>query len=167
MEKIDFNEAELIVSKATLPTITLRGIVAFPSTVESFELIRETSKNATKKALETNSQVFLVTQKNASEEDPKQEDLYQIGVVAKIEQKVKIDDDTERIIISGSYRAKMTELKEAEGYLEATVEEIQESSLEDSVKNEALIEGVVSIFYKYASTINKKVDEIKKNNKCI
>ncbi|SDY69581.1 endopeptidase La [Lachnobacterium bovis] len=162
MEKIDFNEAELIVSKATLPTITLRGIVAFPSTVESFELIRETSKNATKKALETNSQVFLVTQKNASEEDPKQEDLYQIGVVAKIEQKVKIDDDTERIIISGSYRAKMTELKEAEGYLEATVEEIQESSLEDSVKNEALIEGVVSIFYKYASTINKKVDEIKK-----
>ena len=41
MEKIDFNEAELIVSKATLPTITLRGIVAFPSTVESFELIRK------------------------------------------------------------------------------------------------------------------------------
>ncbi|WP_034229878.1 endopeptidase La [Lachnobacterium bovis] len=162
MEKIDFNETELIVSKATMPIIALRGAVAFPNTVESFELVRNISRNAVNKALETNSNVFLVAQKDDNLDKPGVDGLFEVGVVAKIEQRVRVDEDIDRIIVSGSYRAKASEIRELDDYLEATVEEIQEPTLEDKEKNEALVEGVLSVFYKYASAINKKNDEIKK-----
>ena len=80
-----------------LPVVPLRGLVAFPYTVLSFEVARASSLAAVHAAAEGNGEIFLVTQKDAHLEAPGQEDLYEIGVVAKVRQVVRLQDQMARV----------------------------------------------------------------------
>ena len=64
------------------PTMALRGLVVFPGTVLSFDVARKKSAKALNVAMETNQQIFLITQKDIAVEDPKERDLYSMGCIA-------------------------------------------------------------------------------------
>ena len=106
----------------TLPVIPLRGIVAFPSIPINFELEREISKNACNAATEGDMIVLLVTQKEIGTEDPKMEDLYSVGCVAKIKQTLrKPQSGNIRVVAEGMCRATVTSVRNENGYLTADV----------------------------------------------
>ena len=88
-------------ASVTLPAVSMRGIVMFPSMLLHFDVGREKSVLAIKKAMEGDRQIFLVAQRDYTVEDPKQEDLYKVGVVAKIVQLLNSEKDSIRIMVEG------------------------------------------------------------------
>ncbi len=110
------------VESLTLPVIPLRGIVSFPSIPINFEVERNISKAACKKAAENDFMVFLITQKDISVDNPAEEDFYRTGCVAKIKQAVeKSPDGNIQILAEGCCRADLQKLKKTNGYYIAEV----------------------------------------------
>ena len=105
----------------SLPAVPLRGLVAFPYTVLSFEVGRASSLAAAYAAAEGTGEIFLVTQKDAHLEEPEQKDLYEIGVVAKVRQVVRLQNQTARVLVEGQYRARLIGLEKGQESLEARI----------------------------------------------
>ena len=101
----------------TIPTISLRGLVVFPSMVLHFDVGRERSVNALKAAAKTDGEVFLVAQKDASETSPSADDIYNVGVVGTIKQLLTTPDGSTRVLVEGLYRAKAVKLVSSGEYL--------------------------------------------------
>ena len=106
----------------TLPLIPLRGLVDFPAVQLNIEIIRPISLKAfTAGATMHDARVLLVAQKDIGVEDPKDEDLYRMGVVAEIKHVVKNPHGNLSVVFEGLYRAKIGPVKEESGYLVASV----------------------------------------------
>ena len=73
-----------------MPAVALRGLVVFPEMFIHFDVGREKSINALKKAMDTDQEIFLVTQKDITVDDPDFSELYEIGVVATVKQVLKL-----------------------------------------------------------------------------
>ena len=146
----------------TLPTIALRGIVAFPSVPVSIELIRDMSVAAAKTAQKNDGVVFLCTQKDISVADPTPDCLYKMGTVAKIRQSIKTKDGGLRIVVGGFARAKTVRCFEDGDHLSAEVitKEVELSG-DVGIKGEALIMEAREIFEKFCSLLPSVSDEIK------
>ena len=78
--------------KMNLPLVALRGMVLLPGMVAHFDVSREKSIRAIEKAMQADEKVFLITQKNPEKEEPEQEDLYEMGVIAYVKQVIKISE---------------------------------------------------------------------------
>ena len=100
-----------------IPTISLRGLVVFPSMVLHFDVGRERSVNALKAAAKADGEIFLVAQKDASETTPSADDIYGVGVVGTIKQLLTTPDGSTRVLVEGLYRAKAVKLVSASEYL--------------------------------------------------
>lgn len=105
-EQIQVTEVQTL----RLPAIAIRGLVMFPKMVLHFDVARQKSILALNKAMQGNQKIFLVTQKNSRIEHPKKEDLYTVGVVAKVKQILKAQGEVVRVVVEGVYRARMCEL---------------------------------------------------------
>ena len=94
-----------------MPTVALRGLVVFPNMFIHFDVGREKSINALKKAMDTDQEIFLVTQKDISVDDPDYSELYEIGVVASVKQVLKLPGKSGnvRVAVEGLYRARLVE----------------------------------------------------------
>ncbi len=115
---ITFNEK---CEQFTLPTVALRGIVAFPGMTISLELARSFSKNAVDTAQKTGSLIYLVAQIDASEEEKIESNIFDVGVVAKIKQIIKGNDGNVKAMVEGVARAKTQNLRAVGGYYECDV----------------------------------------------
>ncbi|MBR7101169.1 MAG: endopeptidase La [Clostridia bacterium] len=115
---ITFNEK---CEQLTLPTIALRGIVAFPGMTLSLELARPFSKNAVEAAQKTGSYIYLVAQIDASEEEKIESNLFDVGVVAKVNQIVKGNDGNTKVVVEGISRARTMSVRPTSGYYECCV----------------------------------------------
>lgn len=133
-----------------LPVVPLRGLVAFPYTVLSFEVARASSLAAVHAAAEGNGEIFLVTQKDAHLEAPGQEDLYEIGVVAKVRQVVRLQDQMARVLVEGKYRARLIGLEKEKGGLAAKILPV-ERFLERSERSIAYMRLLLENCRNYAS----------------
>ncbi|MBR2023547.1 MAG: endopeptidase La [Clostridia bacterium] len=123
-----------------LPVIPLRGKVAFPQVAITFEIGRERTVNATKRAMQTtNSLVFIVTQKDTEQEDVQGSDLFSVGCVAKIKQASRMNNGATRVICQGLYRAKVREISEDGGCFMAVVDELSIKRAGDDVLEEAYL----------------------------
>ena len=100
----------------SLPMVPLRGLVAFPYTVMNFEVGRPSSIAAVKAVTAGSGEIFLVAQKNARTEMPNQEEMYEIGVVAKVRHVVRMQDRMARVLVEGLYRAKLVEIEKKKSY---------------------------------------------------
>ena len=100
-----------------IPTISLRGLVVFPSMVLHFDVGRERSVNALKAAAKADGEIFLVAQKDASETTPTADDIYDVGVVGTIKQLLTTPDGSTRVLVEGLYRAKAVKLISSGEYL--------------------------------------------------
>ena len=115
-----------IYEKRALPVMALRNLVVFPEQTVCFEVGRPKSIKAIRNAVDsTDRLIFLVTQKDATVEDPKFEELYDVGVVAEIKQ-ISGDGKSFEIVVEGLYRAKITEVLKERLSMRAVVEQCLE-----------------------------------------
>ena len=131
-----------------LPTIAMRGIVLYPSINLQFDVGRKMSLSALEEAMNSDRRIFLVAQKNMSIEEPDQEDLYKVGVVATISQIVRTDE-TARVVVKGEYRAKSIAFFE-EDYIKSVCFEFPLNDIEGRrAEVEATMRVCKSLFEKY------------------
>ncbi len=143
-----------------MPVLPLRGLVVFPKTVLHFDVGRKKSKNAINFAMKQDQYVFLVAQKNATVKDPKRDDLYSVGVVAKIVQVLKQPDDVTRVIVEGLYRAYISECVENEKCIFAKVEKVDEECESQTAHEIALIRQLKALFENYTRLAPKMPADI-------
>ncbi|MBQ2919818.1 MAG: endopeptidase La, partial [Oscillospiraceae bacterium] len=140
--------SEIIVS-GQLPVLALRGLVIFPKQTVHFDVAREKSKKALEAAMERDQLIFLVPQKSIIDEDPGANELYPMGCVAKVKQVLKNGGDTQRVLVTGLYRARISEMNQNDPYLLARVEMVQEKSYTLSPKVRALMRDAQMTFGGY------------------
>lgn len=143
-----------------VPVLSLREFVMFPNVVLHFDIGRKRSVAAVEQAMSSDQMIFLVSQKNLSEENPSGEDLYSMGVLAKVRQILKQTDDSIRILVEGMHRAQAVEFIENGNFLEAKVFSISENSSSDDIFDEALLRKARELFTKYLDASSKVTPEL-------
>jgi ATP-dependent Lon protease len=137
---------------AKLPVLLLRDVVIFPYMIAPLFVGREKSKNAIDVSLTTNRMILLLTQKDMEVEDPKREDVYDVGTVALIMRMLKLPDGRVRILAQGLVRARVESFEEEGANIIAGVSVVQEPDKpEKSLESEALIRNVRSGLERAAS----------------
>ncbi len=110
----------------TLPLIPVRGLVVFPFMVLHFDVAREKSVAALEAAMKHDQLVMLSAQKNIAVEEPGNEDIYEIGCIAKVKQMLKVPGGTIRVLVEGVKRAKITKIDfTSEDFLIAAVRAVE------------------------------------------
>ena len=138
-----------------LPLLPLKNVVLFPHMIVPLYVGRERSINALEDAMTKGKQVFLCTQRRADCEDPKEADLYRVGVLGEVVQLLKLPDSTIKVLIEGSSRAVIERFVQVEPHLRVEVAPLEED-VQDSPELEALRRGVVELFDRYVE-LDKKV----------
>ena len=140
-----------------MPAVALRGLTILPGMIAHFDISRERSL----RAMEQDQKIYLVTQRNVDSEDPTQEDLYQMGIVADIKQVVRLQNDVVRILVDGISRAALLGFTGNEKYLEAEICycDSNADSLPEDLR-EAMLLGVREAFHRYAAVIGKISKEL-------
>lgn len=144
-----------------MPAVALRGLTILPGMIAHFDISRERSLRAVEEAMEQDQKICLVTQRNVDSEDPTQEDLYQMGIVADIKQVVRLQNDVVRILVDGISRAALLGFTDNEKYLEAEICycDSNADSLPEDLR-EAMLLGVREAFHRYAAVVGKISKEL-------
>lgn len=144
-----------------MPAVALRGLTILPGMIAHFDISRERSLRAVEEAMEQDQKIYLVTQRNVDSEDPTQEDLYQMGIVADIKQVVRLQNDVVRILVDGISRAALLGFTGNEKYLEAEICycDSNADSLPENLR-EAMLLGVREAFHRYAAVVGKISKEL-------
>ena len=144
-----------------MPAVALRGLTILPGMIAHFDVSRERSLRAVEEAMEQDQKIYLVTQRNVDREDPTQEDLYRMGIVADIKQVVRLQNDVVRILVDGISRAALLGFTGNEKYLEAEICycDSNADSLPEDLR-EAMLLGVREAFHRYAAVVGKISKEL-------
>ncbi|MBI4472311.1 MAG: endopeptidase La [Acidobacteria bacterium] len=104
-----------------LPMVPIRDVVIFPFQMVAFVIGRESSVQALEAALRTDKRIFLATQHDATVDNPRPNDIFQVGTIAGIVQSLKQPDGNTKVLVEGIERARILQLNEDEGYWKATL----------------------------------------------
>jgi ATP-dependent Lon protease len=104
-----------------VPMMPVRDMVIFPQMMTPFIVGREASVRALEEALAGDKKIFLATQHDASVDDPKPNEVYQVGTLANIVQSVKMADGNIKVLVEGMERAKIVQVSAEEGFFRATI----------------------------------------------
>lgn len=134
-----------------IPVVALRGITVLPKMVLNFDINRDITKNAVEEAMLKDQMVFLVSQKDPEINDPKKDDLYQLGTVAQIKQMMKLPGDIIRVLVSGIERGEISSISNYEPYIEAEVTTFGDESIDeiDDVKKQAMYRNLMELLESY------------------
>ena len=147
------------VKKEIYPVLPLRDIVVYPKMIVPLFVGREKSINALQKALENSDTIVLITQKDASVDNPTAENLYQVGTLSSVLQLVKLPDGTFKVLIEGTQRVKVNKIDDAEGFFQAEVVPMPECE-KQSFETEATARAVISQFEEYVKLSKKTPPEV-------
>ena len=139
----------------TLPVLPLRDVVVYPHMVIPLFVGREKSIKALDKAMEGNKQILLVAQKSAAEDEPGQDETYDIGTLANILQLLKLPDGTIKVLVEGTARASIEDYREEDSMFVADVE-LLEAIVEDEQEMDVHARSAMNQFEQYVK-LNKKV----------
>ena len=137
------------------PVLPLRDIVVFPHMIVPLFVGRDKSVRALEDVMKDDKQILLVAQKNAADDDPSPDDIYDIGTVSTVLQLLKLPDGTVKVLVEGGQRAKIDRFLGNEEFFEAHAEVIFDD-LGDDAELEALSRSVVTQFEQYIK-LNKKI----------
>ncbi|MCF4098590.1 endopeptidase La [Maritalea mediterranea] len=137
------------------PVLPLRDIVAFPGMIVPLFVGREKSVKALEEVMRDDKNILVVTQKNAQEDDPSPEDVFDVGTIASVLQLLKLPDGTVKVLIEGLSRASIEEFVRTDEYYEAKATAMATDD-HDEVEAEALARSAVNEFENYVK-LNKKV----------
>ncbi|MFT4324811.1 endopeptidase La [Candidatus Liberibacter solanacearum] len=143
------------VDNVIYPLLPLRDIVVFPHMIVPLFVGREKSIRALDEAMASHKKIVLVTQLNSDEENPIASSVYRIGTIVDILQILRLPDDTVKILVEGSVRARIIEYIEREDFVEA-ITQVCLDPVEDAIEIEALSRSVISEFSNYIK-FNKKI----------
>ncbi|MBU1618308.1 MAG: endopeptidase La [Gammaproteobacteria bacterium] len=138
-----------------MPVLALRDVVVYPHMVIPLFVGRAKSIKCLDAAMEKEKQIFLVAQKDATLDDPKDSDLYQVGTVATILQLLKLPDGTVKVLVEGGKRAQLVEFTDTEDTFAAYVDLIPTPEM-DSREQEVILRSAVNQFEGYIK-LNKKI----------
>lgn len=142
-------------SQQNYPVLPLRDIVVFPHMIVPLFVGREKSIRALEEVIGTDRQILLVTQKNATDDDPPPSAIFEVGTAANVLQLLKLPDGTVKVLVEGRSRARIEEYTDREEFYEASAVVLAEPD-EDAVEIEAMSRSVVSEFENYVK-LNKKI----------
>ncbi|MES2907078.1 MAG: endopeptidase La [Pseudomonadota bacterium] len=142
-------------TQTAFPVLPLRDIVVFPHMIVPLFVGREKSIRALEEVMRTDGQIFLATQKSASQDEPDGNDIYETGTLAQILQLLKLPDGTVKVLVEGRTRAKASKYTDRDSFYEAEAVAVDDE-LGDKVEIEALMRSVVSEFENYVK-LNKKI----------
>ncbi|HKT12658.1 MAG TPA: endopeptidase La, partial [Terriglobia bacterium] len=131
-----------------LPMMPIRDVVIFPYMMTPFVVGRESSIRALEEALAGDKKIFLATQHDASVDDPKPNDIYQVGTIANIIQSLKLPDGNIKVLVEGSERGKVLKVSSEEGYFRASVKTAT-FRIVSTPSLEQLVQRVISLFEQY------------------
>src|ERR1700723_1442967 len=137
------------------PVLPLRDIVVFPQMIVPLFVGREKSIKALEEVMRSDTFILLATQKNASDDDPATDAIYNIGTLASVLQLLKLPDGTVKVLVEGAARAEVKRYTDREEYYEADALVIADAT-GDQVEAEALARSVINEFEGYVK-LNKKV----------
>src|ERR1051326_7660034 len=104
-----------------LPMVPIRDVVIFPFMMVPFVIGRESSVQALESALRGDKRIFLSTQHDATVDNPKPNEIYQVGTISNIVQSLKLPDGNTKVLVEGIERARVLQLGEDDGYWQATL----------------------------------------------
>jgi ATP-dependent Lon protease len=139
----------------TLPVLPLRDVVVYPHMVIPLFVGREKSIKALDKAMEGSKQILLVAQKSAAEDEPGQDETYDIGTLANILQLLKLPDGTIKVLVEGTARAGIEDYRDEDGMFVADVE-LLEAVVVDEQEMDVHARSAMNQFEQYVK-LNKKV----------
>src|SRR6202521_5581817 len=141
-----FNREKLDVKR--VPMMPVRDMVIFPEMMHPFIVGREASVRALEDALAGDKKIFLVTHHDASVDDPKPDEIFQVGTLANIVQSVKLPDGNIKVLVEGTERAKIVSVASEEGFFRATVR-LMPVKAEPSPQLEQASARVTTLFEQY------------------
>jgi ATP-dependent Lon protease len=131
-----------------LPMMPIRDVVIFPYMMTPFIVGRESSVRALEEALASDRKIFLATQHDASIDEPKPHEIYQVGTIANIVQNLKLPDGNIKVLVEGQERGRILKLTNNDGYFEAEVRTVK-YPLEPSKALESAMQRVHTLFDQY------------------
>src|SRR6187399_59091 len=137
------------------PVLPLRDIVVFPHMIVPLFVGREKSIRALEEVMKNDALILLATQKNASDDDPSPDSIYEVGTLASVLQLLKLPDGTVKVLVEGLERARVQKYSDNAAYYEAHAAKIPDAT-GDQVEVEALSRSVVAEFENYVK-LNKKI----------
>jgi len=144
------------------PMMSLRDIVLFPHMVAPLVVGRKKSIQALEEAIANHSEIFLATQKNASDEDPKQAGVHTVGTVAGVLQLLRLPDGTIKALVEGRRRARIIRYLPHEEFFRVEVEELLETG-EINAETEAFVRQIRTVFGGYVKHSKKIPPEVVKS----
>lgn len=137
------------------PVLPLRDIVVFPHMIVPLFVGREKSVRALEDVMNDDKQILLVTQRNAAQDEPNPDDIYEVGTVATVLQLLKLPDNTVKVLVEGVQRAKIDKFADNANFFQAYAELLDEGG-SDNPELDALARAVVTQFEQYIK-LNKKI----------
>ena len=146
----------------TIPVLTLRGLTVFPQLILHFDVGRTASIQALEEAMGENREIFLVTQRDLTVENPAQSDLYAIGTIADVKQILRLPENGVRVMVEGRSRGRLIQLEGTEPYITAQVEYLAEVSPAkgNSPRAEATIRQIYNQMERYTELSDRVPPEI-------
>jgi ATP-dependent Lon protease len=139
----------------TYPVLPLRDIVVFPHMIVPLFVGREKSVRALEDVMRDDKQIMLVTQKDASQDDPQSGDIYQVGTIGTVLQLLKLPDQTVKVLVEGGQRARIKSFTDNPDFFQAYAEVFDDVATERQ-ELEALSRAAVAQFEQYIK-LNKKI----------
>ena len=148
-----------------IPVVALRGLVVFPEQLLHFDVGREKSIKAVEESAAGGHSIFLVAQKHIATENPKLDDIYRYGVIAKVDQIIKIPGKNGRLIhisVRGICRARIHTLTDNGKYLEGEIVPLKAKKIRESEKeySAALVRSTKDTFAEYSENAPRIPDDI-------
>lgn len=140
---------------AVYPVLPLRDIVVFPGMIVPLFVGREKSVKALEQVVGKESKILLLSQKEAGEDDPTHDNLFEVGTLATVLQLLRLPDGTVKVLVEGSHRAKIESFISNEDFLEVKAEKL-EDEMKDASEAEAMARTAKSHFEQYIK-LNKKI----------
>lgn len=132
------------------PVLPLRGLVAFPNMMLTFDVGRKKSVNALNAAMDSNQLIFLVAQKDITVDEPKASDLYDLGCLCRVRQVLKMPDGGVKVLVEGICRANHINLAVGGKYMVAHIRKCEDTPVKNRpVYIESLIRRIRAEFEKY------------------
>jgi len=141
----------------TFPVLPLRDIVVFPHMIVPLFVGREKSIKALEEVMREDKRILLVAQREAADDDPAPEGMYEVGTIASVLQLLKLPDGTVKVLVEGNERARIVGFTDKPDYFEAKATALEGVTSEDA-EIEALMRTVVQQFESYVK-LNKKVPQ--------
>lgn len=149
-----------IVITGRMPVLALRGMTVFPEQTVHFDIGRIKSAMALEHAMKKDHILFLAPQKNINEDDPGLSGLYPIGCVARIKQILKSQGENIRVLVTGLYRARITDMTQTEPFLSGTVERVFETQVSENLRSRALRREANTLYGTYLDYVERPAQSV-------